>query len=331
MTMEEKCIQFEDPWGRQISGASVISEVPSTVADSTFQWAEASQTLIFLDWDDTLFPTTELFDRWCLPQRPEEWNNLTFSQEQERILDGWRDALVTYLRNACTVSKRVVIVTNAKPGWVESCINTFVPSLKPFFSQDGGPRIVYAVQALQLYDKRSAAHNRGTPALWSAALSMEELHDQLIRGKFVAMQQEAKGFYSQYPDQTWKNIISVGDATYEYAAARDLTFRRSGPNRENLRTKCIVTPEAPALRDMTYTLSMTALLWPVFVAYDGDMDVNMNDMDDFRSSVNALGMPELKSLIRAFPIIEDREEWTNELDELAVIVQHQIMDLCSGG
>lgn len=40
-----------------------------TVADSLANWADASQTLVFLDWDDTLFPTTELFDNWGLSKK----------------------------------------------------------------------------------------------------------------------------------------------------------------------------------------------------------------------------------------------------------------------
>ena len=33
--------------------------------------AVPEQTMFFLDWDDTLFPTTELFDRWGLPSTGE--------------------------------------------------------------------------------------------------------------------------------------------------------------------------------------------------------------------------------------------------------------------
>lgn len=299
-----------------------------SVADSTAMWAEPSQTLIFLDWDDTLFPTTELFNRWSFPSRPEQWDGLRITEEQVRCLDYWRDALSAYLRNVCAVSKRVVIVTNARPGWVESTVNRFAPELQDLFGRADGPRVVYACEVLRRYGRRAAGSPRGNPALYAETQPTDdEIFIELSRAKFVAMQQEAKDFYSQYPDQTWKNIISVGDARYEHSAAQDLVFRRRGPDRENIHLKCIVTPEEPPIRDMIYRLNVAALLWPMYVAFDGDLDVDMNTPEQLRGIARALDMPELASFIRPFPIsAEEQEDLVEELDELTVLIHDRISD-----
>ncbi|CAE8603672.1 unnamed protein product [Polarella glacialis] len=48
----------------------VIEEFPEDDSTTSLTcFAEPSQTIIFLDWDDTLFPSTELFDRWKLPSK----------------------------------------------------------------------------------------------------------------------------------------------------------------------------------------------------------------------------------------------------------------------
>ena len=55
-------------WHRQSSPCSVLS-----VASSGHLYAEPGQTLIFLDWDDTLFPCHEIFNKRQYSKRTREW------------------------------------------------------------------------------------------------------------------------------------------------------------------------------------------------------------------------------------------------------------------
>ena len=55
-------------WHRQSSPCSVLS-----VASSGHLYAEPGQTLIFLDWDDTLFPCHEIFSKRQYSKRTREW------------------------------------------------------------------------------------------------------------------------------------------------------------------------------------------------------------------------------------------------------------------
>lgn len=321
-----------DDFQRAISNQSKASvhSIAQSIAESLCCWMEAEQTLVFLDWDDTLFPTTALFERWKVPVQAERWQSHKFTEQQESLLESWREAVHLYLTCVCTVSKRVVILTNAKVGWVQSTIDCFAPRLNEILSRVDGPRVVYASEALKKCERgRCVALSRGLAPACNASteLSAAEAEFQLTRAKCAAMRLEATQFYSQYPGQTWKNIVSVGDAMYEYAAAQDLAFRRKGPKRENLRLKCIKTPEAPTLRDMTYHLNLAALLLRAIITYDGDIDMDMNKPKFLSAVVQALHMPELEALIREFPIPKtDQNTLTEELAQIAILLQSRPMD-----
>jgi hypothetical protein len=300
-----------------------ICTASETVANSRCQWAEASQTLIFLDWDDTLFPTSEIIERWGFTSRFEAWADIVLSVDQERLVDKWCNALELYLKTTCSLSNNCVIVTNARRPWVTECIDRFCPRLKPLFERYDGPRVVYANEAA----KRSGRSLRpGNPVRWSNAASPEERRLELTSAKLAAMRHEAKSFYSKYPKQTWKNIISVGDAMYECDAAQELAFCRRSPEHERLRLKTIVTTAEPMMRDLTYRLSLATLLWPAQVHLDEDMHIDMNaSPEKLQSHADALKMPELHNLIRPTPVSEEDEEaLAAEFDEVAIAVHNRV-------
>jgi len=287
-------------------------------------WASASQTLIFLDWDDTLFPTSEIVDRWGLTSKFADWADMVLSAEQERLLDKWCSALEVYLKTTCSLSDHCVIVTNARRPWVTECIDRFAPGLKPLFARKDGPQIVYASEAAAR--SRRWPSNPGNPTRWEEAPSPDERRLELTSAKLAAMRQEANRFYSRYSTQTWKNIISVGDARYELDAVQELAFGRRSPEREHLRLKTIVTSCEPLIRDLTYRLRLATLLWPAHVHFDGDMSVDMSaPPEKLQSFADALNMPELVDLIRPSPISdEDEEALANDFDEVAMAVHDRV-------
>jgi len=307
-----------------------ICAASETVANSRCQWAEASQTLIFLDWDDTLFPTSEIIDRWGLTSKFEAWADIVLSDEQERLVDKWCNALELYLKTTCSLSMNCVIVTNARRPWVSECIDRFAPRLKPLFARADGPQVVYANEAAERAGRAgrlsSSPRNSGRSLNWSDPASPEERRDELTSAKLAAMRHAAKSFYSKYPNQTWKNIISVGDAMYECDAAQELAFCRRSPEHERLRIKTIVTPTEPMIRDLTYRLRLATLLWPAHVHLDEDMCIDMNaSPDKLQSFAVALKMPELHTLIRSTPISEEDEEaFAAEFDEVAMVVHDRV-------
>ena len=100
-------------WSRQQSPCSVLS-----VASSGRLFAEPQQTLLFLDWDDTMFPCTELFYKRGLPKRSKDWTPP--DPELLAALEPWQRAVKEFLGRACAVSDRCVILTNSRKPWVWS-------------------------------------------------------------------------------------------------------------------------------------------------------------------------------------------------------------------
>lgn len=295
------------------------------------QYADPRQTLLFFDWDNTLFPSTELFKRWGVPSHPEKppgWQFLQFTEEQQLDLERWRSALFQYLTIACGLSERCVIVTNSTRPWVETCVEAFAPNIIPLIGEEPGRvRIKYALEELLPRGLRPVRLNSDD---WPG-VSEEERDERRMSGKYMAMRKEAADFYTQYRNQTWKNIVSIGDMRYERDAAQELAFQREreSSRREQLRTKLFVTASEPSISYMTLQHQIMRLLLPVVVQFNGDIDVDFRCTHDYLQALSdALQMPELMSLPfpwddPSLPVQTVRPEL---LDETAIIAQNVLSE-----
>mmetsp|Transcript_56635 Transcript_56635/g.134914 ORF Transcript_56635/g.134914 Transcript_56635/m.134914 type:complete len:409 (+) Transcript_56635:65-1291(+) len=347
-----------------VSGASDISEdhvwghqsnTRLSKATSGLLFAEPSQTLIFLDWDDTLFPTSALLDRWGLPAwidgcEKRDWkgkakHDKTLPESLHAPLEQWREALYQFLCTACSLSDRCVIVTNATRPWVDGCINRFAPNLRPLFDREtGGPTVVYADEALRAAQEERRQYYRpqssddgccfqffrrvlGRKAA-SKNPSMHQTVDLYTAGKSAAMRREASRFYSQYLGQTWKNVLSMGDMRYERDAVMGLPSHRGDLPRERLRIKAFTHPDRPGLREVTLALDLSRLLLPVYVAYDGNLDLDLRALPEMlRKIADGLEVPVLAQLspLLCKSLRQQEAEVTEELlDEVALAV-HDIL------
>lgn len=325
---------------RALSRGTVCSMIDGASLATSGRWfAEPTQTLLFFDWDDTLFPTTEIFDRWGIPSDKSRWDEVCLSDDQQRKLDMWEDAVYQFLSMALSRSERCSIVTNSRRPWVEDCVNRFAPRLRPVFDhRERAPHVIYAREAFQAQQHTTpkAFENTGIPAKHVDAHLIEEEHtERCTAWKYAAMKQEAKSFYSQYPNQTWKNIISVGDMEYEHFAVQDLSYKRKGPSREHIRTKSCVLPKNMSISFMTVVWQWYKVILPLYIGYDGDFTLDASDdagIDRIKEHVRALNVPELLSLDMPHQIIsgsgmdecvtEERcEVLSQALDDLAIVVQ----------
>lgn len=255
---------------------------------SSQHFASPSETVLFLDWDDTLFPTSELFDTWGLslgnPQVP-------------RCLIGkmrlWRSRLASYLSTAMDCSDCVRIITSSRPPWVEECVKQFAPELTHVLSGKGRIKIVYALDELpqrrrllqQCMDLRPVRHRES-----SMSLTNDERATEATLAKRNAMRRECREFFSRYPGQTWKNIISIGDSMYEHDALQDMTFLL--PPEHDVRTKTIVLPTAPTLSQIASRLQFSTIFLPRYVDFDGDIDLNLQSPGDPLAAIgDALNIP----------------------------------------
>jgi len=259
------------------------------------RFAEPAQTIIIFDWDDTLFPTTEFFDEWGLSSKPDE-PLPPLSKECELGVQKWRDALTDYLHQACSLSNCVAIVTSSRRPWVQTCIDKFVPSLKEMFTRTSGkrPLVIYANEALetkktlesQSMNQRPVRHRQ-----MDLNLNMYEYEEQLTAAKCAAIKIICQEFYSQYPNQSWKNVISLGDMWYEHDATQEVTFRYGT---DNCRTKTIIVPSGPSLSEITLRLRFSRLMLPEYTRFDGNIDLDLQTVQDpLEAIAHALNMKEL--------------------------------------
>lgn len=297
---------------------------------SSEEFDDPGQNIIFLDWDDTLFPSTDLFDRWGV-SRTGTASDL--SEGRQRGLKNWCESVYQFLSVACTLSDRVVIVTNARIGWVEECVIRFAPSLKGLLEDPLGPRVVYAVHLLEEHTRQRRYRSSGLRPVWHAQACTQDscMDEYLMDAKYVAMKQQVKQFYSQYPGQTWKNVTSIGDMHYEHDAAQELAFRRRAPKGERLRVKTLVTPGGPSVSELALSLQFSRLVLPLCVRLDGDADINLRaTTDPLQAFSQCLKVPALGKV--AFPLhawgLGREPESCGVVDalvEVAAVVQEAIL------
>jgi len=325
--------------GEPPSPASPATPATPATPASHRTYAEPMQTLIIFDWDDTLFPTTELFQNWGLPSRAEE-SALELTLEQERVLNEWREALMGCLREACSLSCRCLIVTNSQRPWVEDCVGRFVPELRPMLGRrTGGVKVVYAGEHLRDSKRLISQCRNLRPVRYREPdvipeRTDDEMQEELTMAKYAAMKQETTAFYSQYPGQSWKNILSIGDMPYEHDALQEVTFRRhSGPPREHVRTKTIIEPTEPSLSELTHRLRFLRAILPAYVRFDGDFDLHLHEAADPMGAVSeALGMPQLSALHISRhawgrePAPTDKSHFSEALSEIVIAVHDAFFD-----
>jgi len=145
------------------------------------------QTLTFVDWDDTLFPTTWLQEQELLQ------GDFVVGVEQREWLEKLAIRVEITLRLALQFG-RVVIVTNAQQGWVEKCCTEIMPSLSEVLDD------VDVISARSTYETCS-----GCPSEW----------------KRLAFEQELLGSsIAQY------NVLSLGDSMHEQRALLSLCQKK---------------------------------------------------------------------------------------------------------
>jgi hypothetical protein len=253
--------------------------------------------VVFLDWDDTLFPTSDLFERRHL-QRP----GSPYAGQRppkppaclEEELAVWRQAVYEFLSLLSAHSDRCVIVTNSERPWVSNCISWFAPGLSHLLEEEGGHvRVVYASEAQGRRPRGTCLGGIRRLLCEPAPEAAEEVVRRLTAAKLAAMRQEAQAFEGQ----PWKSALSIGDAPYEHNAVQELAAAQKSPSCERLQAKALTLPSGPLLSDVTFRLRLLQLLVPALVRYDGEIDLSLEAADDPSGALaGALEMPQLEPI-----------------------------------
>eukprot|EP00441_Pelagodinium_beii_P016624 CAMPEP_0197669456 /NCGR_PEP_ID=MMETSP1338-20131121/72023_1 /TAXON_ID=43686 ORGANISM="Pelagodinium beii, Strain RCC1491" /NCGR_SAMPLE_ID=MMETSP1338 /ASSEMBLY_ACC=CAM_ASM_000754 /LENGTH=357 /DNA_ID=CAMNT_0043249021 /DNA_START=53 /DNA_END=1126 /DNA_ORIENTATION=+ len=292
---------------QSLSSCNQISPNSFTSKSSWNRFAEPTQTLLFLDWDDTLFPTTELLDRLGMKakgsmQKAEVPHITDMAGEKASLVKEWQESLQRFLTVACENSSGVRIITNARRPWIEDSIEQYAPNLKPLFSQVNGPKVIYAREVLREHRgvKKLRPISSSNPVKYALPEDRDKatlISEEMTSSKFEAMRREASRFYKSYPGQTWKNILSFGDINYEHDAVQEVGLRRRVAFPERLRIKSILLPSEPKLTESSLRLDFLRLMMPSFVAFDGDFFADLQESIDPMWTVSkVLCLPQLNEL-----------------------------------
>jgi len=179
-----------------------------------------NKTLIILDWDDTLFPTSwiskssiNLFD-----ETQRETYLLQFSE---------LDNVIYSLLDRCTQYGFVTIITNASFGWIVGSMNVLPNSSKLIKNK------VNIVSARDTYSKENHMSK------WKDLAFRDEVSHRLFGIDDI------------------HNIVSIGDAHYEYNATINLhDWEKVNPKQRLLKTiKLVDNPSLAAVIDQIMILT----------------------------------------------------------------------------
>lgn len=197
------------------------------------------ETLVILDWDDTLLPTS-----WIEAQGLRLACDSEPSPEQRALLELMAQWASRTLHKAKTYGS-VIIVTNAEHGWIELSCEKFMPAL------------LHELEGVKILSARSRYERQGVaqPSDW----------------KLLAFRGEIELFFLSLGDLgRRKNIVSVGDSSHEREALIRVTDCVP-----NSCAKALKLMERPGAEEFLKEHEILCSCLGDIVNYEGSLDVSI--------------------------------------------------------
>lgn len=157
-----------------------------------------------------------------------------------------------------------------------------------------------------------------------------------VEAKHAAMTSEANEFYSRYPHQSWKNILSLGDSRYEYQAVKRLgaIHRAMGGRERHLRSKAVRLQSSPSVRHLTLQCRLLDKLMPTLVRFDGSVSLDLqasNDaLQDLALALRLPGLAELHPLRHVWDaMLPAPLAWNASYEEEFALSLRKVQLMCS--
>jgi len=244
--------------------------------NSSDLWYSPHETLILLDWDDTICPTTS-----CCSESVEQPD---LSDAQGEALRRHQEAVLDYL-TVCSKHGRVIIVTMALEVWVKQCIAKLMPEVEDLLFELQ-IEVVSARATLGKHLLRSAFSDNRDPSQFSKMKAMERVINKFYKkgdGRRPSKMSSYSCESSASRKRSWKNIISIGDSVAERLALQDLVFRRMQHSNDGVFTECrcktLLLTDSPTLDQLTIQMGVMKRVMPALVQFDGDMHVDFTAED----------------------------------------------------
>jgi hypothetical protein len=153
---------------------------------------DSQNTLFIIDWDDTLYPTT-----WIVE------NNIDLTDPKLRYkyikyFEHLDDQLSSALNHIITLGE-IIIITNAMPEWIELSVSVL-------------PKTKKCLRNIEVVSARRRYQNRTKMPDWKKYAFLEEVLKRIKKNKL-------------------QNILSLGDAEFEYNALLNLYKLDSLPHK----------------------------------------------------------------------------------------------------
>lgn len=240
---------------------------------------DRSQTLIIFDWDDTIFPT-----HWFKQERKKA-KVVQPSIEDCLIIEELCQAVIDLL-NISMEHGHPVMITNSRRPWVD------LSSWKVFKSQQLTKvlkeiPILYATEFVDLQtssqDVEDLKKTLETKGHDMQAGSRQE-NNQAISAAFLtntkakAMKEALQAFYASYDNQSWKNIVSLGDAHFEHDAIKKVVQERPEHMQgKPCRVKTLKFIEAPTLEGILNEIRIATRWISKVCDLDDSVDIDMGN------------------------------------------------------
>jgi hypothetical protein len=192
-----------------------------------------SRTLFFVDWDDTLLPSTWLLDRGI-----NEMSMDTTPEEKNMLND--IDVSATLFLGVLAKLGKVVILTSASREWIESSLAAFMPRTALVATS------LEVTSARELYE----SYFPEDPTAWKTSA----MHESIQK-------------LSQF-NEPLRNIISIGDSLQERIAL----FYAASTLKDSF-AKSVKFVDKPGIRVIQNQLDHLARVVHTIVEHEGHVDI----------------------------------------------------------
>ena len=220
---------------------SPVSSPPSTPTPKRAEDIERERTLLVLDYDDTLFPTTEL-RRMGYATAVEE----TLPEDMVEKIGRIEEQAVQMVQQ-CTRYGQVLLLTNAESRWLTLSTRCYMPKLLQVLAEHA--RVAYGREW-------SSPANEHDPGMW----------------KQLAFENELRTLRQQLGPETAIRLVSVGDSTFERKAAK---VAATGAEFGKVEVKTVKLMDLPSFSLLQRQLEVLCLALEPILMQRGTLDVEV--------------------------------------------------------
>mmetsp|Transcript_15747 Transcript_15747/g.38069 ORF Transcript_15747/g.38069 Transcript_15747/m.38069 type:complete len:255 (-) Transcript_15747:356-1120(-) len=205
---------------------------------------EAADTLILLDYDDTLLPTSYLRSLQLLPQSTDPWDGPGELCNSVRSVLKSLDTEAARLLCLLKKSGNLILITNGVEGWIARTAPHFLPETWE------------EIQTVQHYSARHKHSGESDcPFYWKQKAYFDEMRTH------------------SYGRQAYMNVVSIGDSPVE----REALVRSSG-HFANAIPKSVKLAEQPEPGVLQQELGTLAAHLSTLVGFVGPLDLQLGGM-----------------------------------------------------